>query len=162
MALLIADLVMCYNIINGNNCLNSQTFFILNYSAITRGHPCTSLMVELTLASRLSVGHPLRISVPSATLNVRQHFYASHVTPIWKPLPTEIVTAPCIQILPAHPPYNRTNNHPIPLLQYHWCWQLQKGHPCFPSVHKASFQCIRPCRSIFLHPQIHSRHPCPN
>ena len=28
------------------------------------------------------------------------------------------------QILPAHPPFNWTNNHPIPLLQYHWCWQL--------------------------------------
>ena len=33
-----------------------------------------------------------------------------------------------IQILPSHPPYNRTNNHPIPLLQHHWCWQLQKWH----------------------------------
>ena len=32
----------------------------------------------------------------------------------------------------------------------------------FPSLHKPSLQCLRPCRSIFLHPQIHSRHPCPN
>ena len=74
---LIADLVMCYNIIHGNNCLNPQTFFKLNLSAITRGHP-------------------LRISVPLATLNVRQHFYATRVTPIWNSLPTEIVTAPSV------------------------------------------------------------------
>ena len=67
-----------------------------------------------------------------------------------------------IQIFPAHPPFNRTNNHPIPLLQYHWCWQFQKRHPRFPSLHKPSFQCIQPRRSIFLYPQIHSRHPCPN
>ena len=48
---LIADLVMCYNIIHGNNCLNPQIFFILNFSSIARGHP-------------------LRISVPLATLNL--------------------------------------------------------------------------------------------
>ena len=54
------------------------------------------------------------------------------------------------------------SNHPIPLLQYHWCWQLQKRHSRFPSLHKASFQCIRPCKSIFLHTRIHSRHPCPD
>ena len=67
-----------------------------------------------------------------------------------------------IQILPTHTPYNSTSYHPIPFLQYHWCWQFQKWHPHFPSLHKPSLQCLRPCRSIFLHPQIHSRHPCPN
>ena len=69
---------MCYNIIHGNNCLNPKTFFILNYSAITRGYS-------------------LRISVHLATLNVRQHFFATRVTPIWNSLPTEIVTAPSAQ-----------------------------------------------------------------
>ena len=71
---LIADLVMCFNIIHGNNCLNPPTFFTLNYSSITRGHP-------------------LRISVPLATLNVRQYFFANRVAPIWNSLPTAIVTA---------------------------------------------------------------------
>ena len=74
---LIADLVICYNIIHGQQLLEPANFFILNYSAITRGHP-------------------LRISVPLATLNVRQHFFATRVTPIWNSLPTEIVTAPSV------------------------------------------------------------------
>ena len=72
---LIADLTMCYNIIHNNNCLNTTTFFTLNTTSITRGHP-------------------LRISVPIARLNVRQHFFAHRVVPIWNSLPTDIVTAP--------------------------------------------------------------------
>ena len=43
-----------------------------------------------------------------------------------------------IQILPTHTPYNSTSYHPIPFLQYHWCWQFQKWHPHFPSLHKPS------------------------
>ena len=31
-----------------------------------------------------------------------------------------------------------------------------------PLYTKPASNAIRPCRSIFLHPQIHSRHPCPN
>ena len=45
------------------------------------------------------------------------------------------------QILPTHPPFNWTNNHPIPLLQYHWCWQVQKRH--LRSLPKPIIQCIR-------------------
>ena len=71
---LIADLTMCYNIIHNNNCLNTTTFFTLNTTSITRGHP-------------------LRISVPIARLNVRQHFFAHRVVPIWNSLSTEIVMA---------------------------------------------------------------------
>ena len=67
-----------------------------------------------------------------------------------------------IQIFPTHRPYNPTINHPIPPLQHHWCWKFQKWHPQFPSLHKPSLQRLRPCRLIFLHPQIHSLHPCPN
>ena len=74
---MIADLVMRCNIIHDNNCLNPQTFFIRNFSAISRGHP-------------------VRISVHLATLNVRQHFYATRVTPIWNSLPTEMVTTPSV------------------------------------------------------------------
>ena len=96
---LIADLVMCYNIIHGNNCLNPQTSFILNFSAITRGHP-------------------LRISVPLATLNVRQHFYATRVF-FRKQIPTNFSSPALLhpgipslsKLSPLSPPHSLRKNY---------------------------------------------------
>ena len=72
---LFADLIMCYNIVKGNNCIDPSTFFSFpNY--------------------KFSRGHPLKISIPLAKLNARKFFFASRVIPAWNSLPETTVLAP--------------------------------------------------------------------
>ena len=53
---LFADLIMCYNIVKGNNCIDPSTFFSFpNY--------------------KFSCGHPLKIFIPLAKLNARKFFF---------------------------------------------------------------------------------------
>jgi len=74
---LIADLMMCFNIIQGNNCLNLDDFFKLNPNKSLRGHS-------------------LKISLPLTKLNARKYFFSHRIVPIWNSLPNDLVTAPNI------------------------------------------------------------------
>ena len=70
---LIADLVMCFNIVHNLNCLNITDFFNLNSNKSLRGHS-------------------LKIVVPIAKTNSRKFFIASRIVPIWNSLPNDLVT----------------------------------------------------------------------
>ena len=61
---LFADLIMCYNIIKDNNCIDSSTFFTFSNNKFSRGHP-------------------LKLSVPLTRHNTRKYFVANRVIPIW-------------------------------------------------------------------------------
>ena len=50
-----ADLIMCYNIIKDNNCIDSSTFFTFSNNKFSRGHP-------------------LKLSIPLTKLNTRKYF----------------------------------------------------------------------------------------
>ena len=69
---LIADLIMCYNIIRGHSCIESSSFFTPNRNTTLRGHP-------------------YRLSVPLANINVRNHFFSNRIISVWNSLPTELV-----------------------------------------------------------------------
>ena len=80
---LFADLIMCYNIVKGNNCIDPSTFFSFpNY--------------------KFSRGHPLKISIPLAKLNARKFFFASRVIPAWNSLPETTVMAPSTSSFKHH------------------------------------------------------------
>ena len=74
---LLADLVFIYNMINKNNCLNSENFFTFNPNKTLRGHP-------------------LKVAVPLSKINVRSHFLSHRVVPIWNSLPVVLVLSPTI------------------------------------------------------------------
>ena len=74
---LIADLIMAYNIINKNNCLNTDDFFTLNHNQNLRGHQ-------------------LKISIPLSKLNTRSHFLSNRVVSVWNSLPPSLVLSPTI------------------------------------------------------------------
>ena len=69
---LIADLIMCYNIIRGHSCIESSSFFTPNHNTTSRGHPYC-------------------LSVPLANINVRNHFFSNRIISVWNSLPTELV-----------------------------------------------------------------------
>ena len=69
---LIADLIMTYNIINKNNCLNVENFFTLNPNKNLRGHP-------------------IKISIPLSKLNARSHFLSNRIVSVWNSLPSSLV-----------------------------------------------------------------------
>jgi len=72
---LFADLIMCYNIIKDNNCIDSSTFFTFSNNKFSRGHP-------------------LKLSIPLTKHNTRKYSFANRVIPIWNSLPAETVMAP--------------------------------------------------------------------
>ena len=69
---LLADLLMCFNIIKGNNCIEQADFFQLP-------------------SFKFSRGHHLKLSIPLAKSNTRKFFFVSRVVPIWNSLPADIV-----------------------------------------------------------------------
>ena len=69
---LLADLIMCYNIIRNHSCIDPSDFF-------TQPH------------YKYSRGHPFHLSIPLAKLNSRKHFFSNRIINIWNSLPTEIV-----------------------------------------------------------------------
>ena len=71
---LIADLIMCYNIIRGNNCIDHSLFFNFpNY--------------------KFSRGHPLKLSIPLTKSNAGKFFLNSRVIPAWNSLSADTVLA---------------------------------------------------------------------
>ena len=74
----IADLLMCYNILRENNCLNTSNYFIINKNTNLRGHS-------------------LKLTVPVAKLNARRYFFSNRVVPIWNSLPSELILSPSVQ-----------------------------------------------------------------
>ena len=71
---LIADLIMCFNIIRGHSCIDSSTFFTHTHYKASRGHP-------------------FRLSIPLSKHNTRRHFFSNRIITIWNSLPTELVLA---------------------------------------------------------------------
>ena len=80
---LIADLIMCYNIIRGHSCIDSSSFFTPNRNTASRGHP-------------------YRLSVPLANINVRNHFFSNRIISVWNSLPTELVMCKSISSFKYH------------------------------------------------------------
>jgi hypothetical protein len=74
---LIADLVMCFNIIKGKNCLLTEHFFKINPITITRGHQ-------------------LKLTIPLAKLDVRKFFFSNRVVPVWNSLPSQLILSPSL------------------------------------------------------------------
>ena len=70
---LIADLVMCYNIVRNLNCLNTTDFFNINTNNSLRGHS-------------------FKLVVPIAKTNIRKFFFACRIVPVWNSLPNDLVT----------------------------------------------------------------------
>ena len=71
---LIADLIMCYNIIKGNNCIDHSLLF--NFSNY-----------------KFSRGHPLKLSIPLTKSNAGKFFFNSRVIPAWNSLSADTVLA---------------------------------------------------------------------
>jgi hypothetical protein len=80
---IIADLIMCFNIIKGNNCIEQTDFFNFTTFKFTRGHP-------------------LKLAIPIAKLNTRKFFFASRVVPVWNSLPVDIINAHSVTSFKQH------------------------------------------------------------
>ena len=66
------DLITCFKIIHGFNCLGSEEFFTPCGEQITRGHPLNSVC---------------------KTVESRKYFLSSRVITIWNQLPAEVFNA---------------------------------------------------------------------
>jgi hypothetical protein len=75
---LIADLVFCFNILKGNNCIQPSDFFSPSLNTNLRGHP-------------------LKLTVPLAKTNTRKFFFANRIVPIWNSLPADLVLSPSVE-----------------------------------------------------------------
>ena len=75
---LIADLVFCFNILKGSNCIQPSDFF------------SPSLNMNLR-------GHPLKLTVPLAKTNTRKFFFSNRIVPIWNSLPADLVLSPNVE-----------------------------------------------------------------
>ena len=71
---LIADLIQTYKIIHNLSSLKFKDFFNFPTCNSTRGHP-------------------YRLAVPVALVNIRKHFFSSRVVPVWNFLPRDVVLA---------------------------------------------------------------------
>ena len=71
---LVYDLILCFNIVHGFSALTFLDFFSLPNSTNLRGHS-------------------LRLAVPLARNNIRKHFFAVKIVPIWNSLPDSLVTS---------------------------------------------------------------------
>ena len=71
---LICDLTLCFKIVHGTSAIKFSDFFSRPNSQNLRGHP-------------------FRLAIPISKNNVRKHFFAVRVIPIWNSLPTSIVTS---------------------------------------------------------------------
>ena len=69
---LIADLIMCFNVVKGKNCMDRSKFF--SFTAL-----------------KSSRGHPYKLSVPLAKLNTRKFFFSNRVILAWNALPADVV-----------------------------------------------------------------------
>ena len=71
---LIADLVICYNMVLGFSCMNIDAFFTLSKNTSLRGHD-------------------FRFQIPLSKLNVRKYFFAHRLIQAWNSLPASVVAA---------------------------------------------------------------------
>ena len=71
---LIADLIICFNIVHGFSCMNTDSFFTLSRNSSLRGHQ-------------------FRSRVPLSKSNLRKFFFAHRVVQVWNSLPASIVAA---------------------------------------------------------------------
>ena len=65
------DLITCFKIIHGFNCLKSEEFFTLCGVQTTRGHP-------------------FKLHVQHYRIDARKYFFSSRVVTIWNQLPAEV------------------------------------------------------------------------
>ena len=75
---LIADLIICYNIVYGHSCLQFGDFFKFSNNRSTRGHP-------------------KKLLIPLIKSNIRRHFFVSRIIPVWNDLSPNAVLAPNIK-----------------------------------------------------------------
>ena len=75
---LIADLVFCFNILKGNNCIQPSDFFSPSLNTNLRGHL-------------------LKLTVPLAKTNTRKFFFSNRIVPIWNSLPADLVLSPNVK-----------------------------------------------------------------
>ena len=80
---LIADLVMCYNIVRNINCLSITDFFNINTNNSLRGHS-------------------FKLAVPITKTNIRKFFFACRIVPIWNSLPNDLVTIQTSYLFKRH------------------------------------------------------------
>ena len=71
---LIADLIICFNIVHGFSCMNTDSVFTLSRNSSLRGHQ-------------------FRFRVPLSKSNLRKFFFAHRVVQVWNSLPASIVAA---------------------------------------------------------------------
>ena len=71
---LIADLNICFKIVHGFSCMNTDSFFTLSRNSSLRGHQ-------------------FRFRVPLSKSNLRKFFFAHRVVQVWNSLPASIVAA---------------------------------------------------------------------
>jgi len=74
-----ADLYLTFSLLRNLVDFDFCTFFELRTDCRTRGHP-------------------YKLVVPSAKRDIRKHFFANRVVPIWNALPTEVVMAPTLNV----------------------------------------------------------------
>ena len=74
-----ADLICCFNIINGLSCLLSNDFFKLSEVLITRGNS-------------------LKLALPNSRVDCRLHFFSVRIIKVWNCLPEDIVTLKNVSI----------------------------------------------------------------
>jgi len=65
------DLITCFKIIHGFNCLRSEEFFT----------PC---------GEQITRGHPFKLRVQHCIIDAIKYFFSSRVTTIWNQLPAEV------------------------------------------------------------------------
>ena len=69
---LVADIVMCYKIINKLVCLKFDDFFEFDTNSVTRGHN-------------------LKLKLPHFKTDCRKNFFSIRIAPVWNSLPSNLV-----------------------------------------------------------------------
>ena len=108
----------------------SGDFNIHTDSDLTTPHKFSGILDNFHLTQHINFpthddGHTLDLLITRSSSTVGQPPFSPRILPVR----SQIIH---IQIFPTHPPSNWKNNHTIPLLQKHWCRELQKWHPHFP------------------------------
>ena len=76
---LIAELVLCYNIVHGLFCINVTSFFTPSNNSSLRGHD-------------------FRFLIPISKLDIRRHFFAHRSFNAWNCLPASVVSATSVSL----------------------------------------------------------------
>jgi len=76
------DLITCFKIIHGFNCLRSEEFFT-------------------SCGEQITSGHPFKLRVQHCRIDARKYFFSSRVITIWNQLPAEVFNAVTVAVFVA-------------------------------------------------------------